>query len=135
MLASKTFLKKTKKGSIVKVVREHYLRDDVWCGVEGCVVCRQGDSATLNAFSILQSDLCPQPHFTLPDTNVILHQIDFLEDPVMKNVVVLQVALQEVSVCSIITKAYLEGIVVFPLQHWNVQGGAEGAPAPPNIYF
>ena len=82
----------------MKVVREHYLRDDVWCGVEGCVVCRQGDSATLNAFSIVQSDLCPQPHFILPDTNVILHQIDFLEDPVIKNVIVLQVVLQEVSV-------------------------------------
>ena len=99
------------------------------------MVCRQGDSAPLNAFSILQSDLCPQPHFILPDTNVILHQIDFLEDPVIKNVIVLQVVLQEVSMCSIITKAYLEGIIVFPLQWWCVQGGAEGAPAPSNFCF
>ena len=110
----------------MKVVREHYLRDDVWCWVEGCAVCRQGDSATLNGFSILQSDICPQPHFILSDTNVILHQIDFLEDPVIKNVIVLRVVLQEVSVCL---------IIVFPLQRWRVQGGAEGAPAPPNIYF
>ena len=119
----------------MKVVREHYLRDDVWCGVEGCVVCRQGDSAPLNAFSILQSDLCPQLHSILPGTNVILHQIDFLEDPVIKNVIVLQVVLQEVSMCSIITKAYLEGIIIFPLQWWCVQGGGEGAPAPSNFCF
>ena len=29
MLANKTFVKKTKRGTVVKVVCEHYLRDDV----------------------------------------------------------------------------------------------------------
>ncbi|KAF1416074.1 Exosome complex exonuclease RRP44, partial [Spheniscus magellanicus] len=42
------------------------------------------------------SSLCPGPHYLLPDTNLLLHQIDILEDPVIKNVIVLQTVLQEV---------------------------------------
>jgi exosome complex exonuclease DIS3/RRP44 len=32
--ASKSFVKKTKAGRVMKVVREHYLRDDIFCGCE-----------------------------------------------------------------------------------------------------
>ena len=39
MLKQKTFVKKTKKGSILKVVREHYLRDDIYCGLPSCSEC------------------------------------------------------------------------------------------------
>ncbi len=95
MLASKTFVKKTKKGAVLKVVREHYLRDDVWCGVRGCTACRQVDS-TLDPSAVSDSNLCSWPHFVLPDTNVVLHQMDFLEDPAITNVILLQVVLQEV---------------------------------------
>ena len=38
MLAQKTFIKKTRRGNIIKVVREHYLRDDIWCGSPLCQV-------------------------------------------------------------------------------------------------
>lgn len=95
MLASKTFVKKTKKGAVVKVVREHYLRDDVWCGVRGCGVCKQQDPP-LEGCPVVNSDLCPTPHYLLPDTNVVLHQIDFLEDVSITNVIILQIVLQEV---------------------------------------
>ena len=95
MLASKTFVKKTKKGAVVKVVREHYLRDDVWCGVKGCTLCKQQEH-TLDNFPLVESDLCSHPHYLLPDTNVVLHQIDFLEDPAITNVILLQIVLQEV---------------------------------------
>ncbi len=94
MLASKTFVRKTKKGGILKVVREHYLRDDVWCGVKGCTTCRQQDP-TLDSSPHTDSNICPWPHFILPDTNVLLHQIDFLEDAAITNVILLQVVLQE----------------------------------------
>ena len=96
MLASKTFVKKTKKGAVVKVVREHYLRDDVWCGVRGCGMCRQQDPPLENC-PLVDSDLCPDPHYLVPDTNIVLHQIDFLADPAITNVIILQVVLQEVS--------------------------------------
>ena len=94
MLTSKTFVKKTKTGNVV--VREHYLRDDVWCGVRGCPICKQGASdRVLDPAVESKSSCCAYTHFLLPDTNVILHQIDFLEDPSIANVVVTQIALQE----------------------------------------
>ena len=31
MLHKKSFSKKTRGGKVVKTVREHYLRDDIWC--------------------------------------------------------------------------------------------------------
>ena len=38
MQTQKTFIKKTRRGNIIKVVREHYLRDDIWCGSPLCQV-------------------------------------------------------------------------------------------------
>ena len=101
MLATKTFVKKTKKGAVVKVVREHYLRDDVWCGVTGCKLCKQQDKPpVLQRCPDVVSDICKYPHLILPDTNVILHQTDFLQDAAITNVVILQTVLQEVSIYS-----------------------------------
>ena len=30
MLRSKSFVRKTRRGKVMKVVREHYLRNDIW---------------------------------------------------------------------------------------------------------
>lgn len=79
----------------MKVVREHYLRDDIWCGSEVCTECKQ-DSTVLQRDACIESNLCPYPHYLVPDTNVVLHQIDVLEDPVICNVIILQTVLQEV---------------------------------------
>ena len=95
MLKSKSFVKKTKKGAVLKVVREHYLRDDVWCGVKGCKKCKH-EAPPLEMHPLAESDLCPHPHLIVPDTNVVLHQLDFLEDSSISNVIILQVVLQEV---------------------------------------
>uniref|UniRef100_A0A4W4EGZ9 Exosome complex exonuclease RRP44 n=1 Tax=Electrophorus electricus TaxID=8005 RepID=A0A4W4EGZ9_ELEEL len=95
MLKSKTFVKKTRSGGVLKIVREHYLRDDIWCGSEVCTECKD-DSPVLQRDAFIQSRLCTYPHYLIPDTNVVLHQIDILEDPVMRNVVILQTVLQEV---------------------------------------
>ncbi|XP_075419097.1 exosome complex exonuclease RRP44 [Tenrec ecaudatus] len=98
MLKSKTFLKKTRSGGVMKVVREHYLRDDIGCGAAGCAACRgaQEGPALEPQPRDPASSLCPLPHYLLPDTNVLLHQIDVLEDPAIRNVIVLQTVLQEV---------------------------------------
>lgn len=74
MLKSKTFVKKTRSGGILKVVREHYLRDDIWCGSEGCAECQQ-ESAVLQKHAWIESSLCAYPHYLIPDTNVVLHQV------------------------------------------------------------
>lgn len=73
MLTSKTFIKKTKTGKILKIVREHYLRDDITCGAESCDQC-DGPSP-LEAEVDSQSEMWPHVHFICPDTNVILHQV------------------------------------------------------------
>uniref|UniRef100_A0A3Q3WEL5 Protein DIS3 homolog n=1 Tax=Mola mola TaxID=94237 RepID=A0A3Q3WEL5_MOLML len=95
MLKSKTFVKKTRSGGVVKIVREHYLRDDIWCGSENCTECKQ-ESAVLQRDACIESNLCSYPHYLIPDTNVLLQQIDVLEDPVIRNVIILQTVLQEV---------------------------------------
>ncbi|XP_071186969.1 exosome complex exonuclease RRP44 [Salvelinus alpinus] len=95
MLKSKTFVKKTRSGGIMKIVREHYLRDDIWCGSEVCTECKQEESV-LQEDACIESNLCSFPHYLLPDTNVVLSQIDILEDPLIKNVIILQTVLQEV---------------------------------------
>ncbi|XP_010339981.1 exosome complex exonuclease RRP44 isoform X3 [Saimiri boliviensis] len=77
MLKSKTFLKKTRAGGVLKIVREHYLRDDIGCGAVGCTACggaHEGPALEPQPQDPASS-LCPQPHYLLPDTNVLLHQI------------------------------------------------------------
>ncbi|KAF6376119.1 DIS3-like protein, exosome endoribonuclease and 3'-5' exoribonuclease [Rhinolophus ferrumequinum] len=77
MLKSKTFLKKTRAGGVMKIVREHYLRDDIGCGAPGCAACGSAHEGPVLESQPLDrgSSLCPQPHYLLPDTNVLLHQI------------------------------------------------------------
>lgn len=74
MLKSKTFVKKTRSGGVLKIVREHYLRDDIWCGSENCTECKQ-ESAVLQRDACIESTLCSYPHYLIPDTNVVLHQV------------------------------------------------------------
>lgn len=77
MLKSKTFLKKTRAGGVMKIVREHYLRDDIGCGAPGCAACGGAHEGPVLEPQPLdpESSLCPQPHYLLPDTNVLLHQV------------------------------------------------------------
>lgn len=77
MLKSKTFLKKTRAGGVMKIVREHYLRDDIGCGAPGCAACDGAHEGPVLEPQPLDpaSSLCPRPHYLLPDTNVLLHQV------------------------------------------------------------
>ena len=82
MLKSKIFMKKTRKGKILKIVREHYLRDDIWSGtpllpldLTDVEPCRE-EKSSLEACPVSRSSLCAYPHYVLPDTNVLLHQVN-----------------------------------------------------------
>ncbi|OAE18374.1 hypothetical protein AXG93_1783s1030 [Marchantia polymorpha subsp. ruderalis] len=86
MLQSKAYVKKTRHGRVLKVVREHYLRDDIACGTITCTAC-DNSKACLSA--------SPAPIIVF-DTNVVLRQIDLLENSAISNVVVLSVVLEEV---------------------------------------
>jgi exosome complex exonuclease DIS3/RRP44 len=74
MLKLKTFVRKTRRGKILKVVREHYLRDDLACGIAGCNLCQKnasedGDESAIspildkNPASVC--DLYPKDHYVV----------------------------------------------------------------------
>ncbi|KAG2695095.1 hypothetical protein I3760_07G001000 [Carya illinoinensis] len=86
MLHSKTFVKKTRGGKVNKQVREHYLRDDIYCGAPICKVC---DSSAARLSPSASTIL-------IVDTNVVLHQIDLLENSAIDDVVMLSIVLEEV---------------------------------------
>ncbi|KAE9450204.1 hypothetical protein C3L33_17890, partial [Rhododendron williamsianum] len=86
MLQNKSFSRKTRQGKVIKVVREHYLRDDIYCGAPFCKVC---DSSAARLSSTASTVL-------IVDTNVVLNQIDLLENEAIDDVVVLSVVLDEV---------------------------------------
>ncbi|KAL5557363.1 hypothetical protein UlMin_039599 [Ulmus minor] len=86
MLHSKSFVKKTRGGKVTKVVREHYLRDDIYCGASICKVCdSKAARLSVSASPIL-----------ILDTNVVLNQIDLLENQAIEDVVLLSIVLEEV---------------------------------------
>ncbi|KAF9200140.1 exosome catalytic subunit dis3 [Haplosporangium sp. Z 27] len=94
MLRQKQFVKKTKSGKVVKVVKEHYLRDDIWCSVESCKDCEHTETILSATPSI--NKLFPLQHYIIPDTNIFMNQIDVMEKPQITNVIVLQTVLEEV---------------------------------------
>ena len=75
MLKSKVFVKKTRRGKVVKIVREHYLRDDLYCGSVGCSQCDEEESIVLSENPQHFSSLCDFPHYVILDTNAVLHQV------------------------------------------------------------
>lgn len=119
MLTSKTFVKKTKRGSIIKIVREHYLRDDITCGSESCTECDHFDfGQPLSSSPANKTALCVTPHYIIPDTNVVLHQMDVLEDAVIQNVVILQTVLDEVRHRSSPGYKRLKSMLANPSKHF-----------------
>ncbi|GAQ85435.1 Ribonuclease II/R family protein [Klebsormidium nitens] len=87
MYQQKQFFKKTRGGKILKVHREHYLRDDIVCGSLACTTCAHGDSTVLSSEAA---------QYLLIDTNVALHQMDLLENAAIADVIVPEVVLSEV---------------------------------------
>jgi len=75
----------------MKIVREHYLRDDIKCGSPPCLICypeieeismdmtepeaKIEPTKLSNLISINFSGQQRQ-HYLVPDTNVVLHQVE-----------------------------------------------------------
>ncbi|KAI8868688.1 exosome complex exonuclease RRP44-like protein [Ramicandelaber brevisporus] len=96
MLRSKAFAKKTKKGNVVRVISEHYLRDDIPCRSSLCSSCTaNSDSDTLLDSDPRSTGRFAFAHYLIPDTNVLVNQIDLFEHRSMRNVIILQTVLDE----------------------------------------
>jgi exosome complex exonuclease DIS3/RRP44 len=86
----KAFNKKTRKGKVIRIVQEKYLRHDVECGyLAGNIV-----SAEVLCDAVSKS---AHKQLLVIDTNIALHQIDILEYscPIISMIVIAQTVLQE----------------------------------------
>ncbi|KAL6507632.1 Exosome complex exonuclease RRP44 A [Orobanche gracilis] len=110
MLQSRSFVRKTKHGNVIKVVREHYLRDDINCGAPFCKVCDVASACLSSSASTI----------IIIDTNVVLHQIDLLENPAIDDVVVLSVVLEEVKNKNLAVYNRLRALCSNPLRRFFV---------------
>lgn len=107
---NKIFVKKSRKGNVIKVVREIYLRDDIVCGSELCSTCQQ------LTFSLSSS--CK--NYLILDTNVLLHQLDVIENPKITNVIILQTVLEEVKNRNMHFYTRLRELISNPTKHFFV---------------
>lgn len=80
-----------------KIVREHYLREDIWCGSEICQLCdhREHDKVLVAAPELVNPNFA-FPHYLILDTNVVLDQIDVFEEDALRNIIILHTVLNEV---------------------------------------
>uniref|UniRef100_A0A2M4CSQ7 Protein DIS3 homolog n=1 Tax=Anopheles darlingi TaxID=43151 RepID=A0A2M4CSQ7_ANODA len=115
MLTNKVFMKKTKRGNILKIVREHYLRDDIWCGSGACRKCPLSENdIVLDGVPESLSEQYTYPHYLLLDTNIILYQMDLLEESVVRNVIILNTVLDEVKHRSAVMYKRLKAVISNP---------------------
>ncbi|CDK26604.1 unnamed protein product [Kuraishia capsulata CBS 1993] len=103
-VSQKVFVR-SRNGNASKIVREHYLRDDIPCFSQACTQCSelyQSDNGTVISAVLSESPSSLQSsnigrHYVLLDTNVVLGAIDLLEsDSVFFDVVIPQTVLNEV---------------------------------------
>lgn len=104
-MLNRTYVKFGKKNKILTVVKELYLRKDIFCGSELCDECYASKTlrASLADGHVLSQRLSSAPKgsskpvdYLVIDTNIVLHQMDILNKPNFKNVIVLQTVLDEV---------------------------------------
>ncbi|KAJ2124004.1 exosome catalytic subunit dis3 [Coemansia sp. RSA 720] len=96
MLRNKSFVKRTRKGNIVRTVKEHYLRDDIICGCSECThrVCKESTQPKPLS-SAPRDSIKWSRHYVVPDTNALVNHIDIFERPIINNVIVLSTVLDE----------------------------------------
>ena len=82
---NRVFLKRTRRGNIKTYVRQTYLRDDLPTG-----------SPLIDSPELEPRLSAAARQYLMLDTNVVLNQIDLLERPALRDVIVLQTVLEEV---------------------------------------
>ncbi|KAI6042332.1 hypothetical protein EDC04DRAFT_3058671 [Pisolithus marmoratus] len=97
VVTQRKFFKKTARGKVIKIIRERYLRDDIYCGIIGCRLCTDGTTAVLPASGDTTHRDFPSGHYILPDTNIFLTQMDLFESTQFTfPIILLQTVMEEV---------------------------------------
>lgn len=121
--AQKIYFRQTRTGKVQKIVREVYLRKEVWCYSKYCGVCtgsvdgmfgkemtaafmhalewdiplRFSDYAPVLSANPAATSQYPNGHYLIPDTNAFLSAMDLFEvETAFHDVIVLQIVLEEV---------------------------------------
>ncbi|KAI5954638.1 DIS3 [Candida jiufengensis] len=102
-VTSKVFVR-SRNGGAMKIVREHYLRNDIPCYSLACTQCQKlikPDAYGQLPKFILSANPSKttnnKPHYIVLDTNIVLHAIDLLENTqCFYDVIVPQTVLEEV---------------------------------------
>ncbi|KAK6455467.1 exoribonuclease required for 3 end formation of 5.8S rRNA [Scheffersomyces xylosifermentans] len=117
-VTSKVFVR-SRNGGAQKIVREHYLRNDIPCYSKSCNSChdivKPDSNGELPAFILSESPKKTKSglsHYIVLDTNIILHAIDLLENAeCFYDVIVPQTVLEEVKNRSFPIYQRLRGLV------------------------
>ncbi|KAK2706097.1 exosome complex exonuclease RRP44-like [Artemia franciscana] len=116
-MVNKIFIRKTRQGKILKLVRENYLRDDISCLSDLCTSCNQANTIQLNRLDklpVTSSKLCDFPHYIVFSSDVILNQIDVVESELWKNCIIPLTVHQEVRSKSLAIYHRLKDIMNIP---------------------
>ncbi|CAF0742440.1 unnamed protein product [Rotaria sp. Silwood1] len=109
-----SFLRKTRRGHVLKITHELYLRTDITCGSNVCQQCTVDQTPVLDKYMKNGNNLVSTGHYLLVDTNIVLQQVDVLEDPLFTNVIVPQVVLDEVRHKSLAIYKRIRSIIAIP---------------------
>ncbi|QRW26270.1 exosome complex exonuclease DIS3/RRP44 [Rhizoctonia solani] len=107
-------LQKDSEGKVLKVLRERYVRDDIQCGIESVNYYNftEAHKSPLAPAGDLTHTQFPNGHFIIPDTNVILHQMDLVESPLFNPpIILLQTVIDEVRHRSLPLHSRLKGLI------------------------
>ncbi|KAG9315316.1 hypothetical protein JVU11DRAFT_4455 [Chiua virens] len=97
VVTQRKFFKKTTRGKVIKVLRERYLRDDIYCGIIACRICTGVVNPILPSAGDSTHKQFTTGHYVLPDTNIFLAQMDLIESPTFNPpIILLQTVLEEV---------------------------------------
>jgi exosome complex exonuclease DIS3/RRP44 len=91
-IPNRVFSKKTRRGTVALIVREHYLRNDIQCGIPRCPKCT---STTTSPITLsLEAN-----HYLIPDANFVNNYWELLESPHLNhvNVIILKTVANEVA--------------------------------------
>lgn len=72
-----SFLRKTRRGHVLKITHELYLRTDIPCGSHACRQCPIDPSTVLDQTMKNENVLVPKGHYLVVDTNIILQQVEY----------------------------------------------------------
>ena len=73
-----SFLRKTRRGHVLKITHELYLRTDITCGSHICQQCTIDQSTILDKQMNNGNNLVSTGHYLLIDTNIVLQQVKII---------------------------------------------------------